>query len=293
MRKLPSLNALKFFDSAARLLNFSLAAQELFVTHSAVSQQIRQLEEWTGSKLFERVAGGVRLTDAGLKLQLAADQALNILENSFAELRQTEKITELTLAAESFFLSNWLIPRLQNFEAQNPDIRLNVITSKDVSLLQTLHIDAMVLAGSQWPDDIDTLPLFPDRVGVVCTPGQQIQHPADVPKSVILISSQRPETREEWARSYGIKPCEFRKLRDFDDTGALLEATAAGLGDAIVHEIAVKPYLSLGRLIAPLGFVENGRHYCICTSPKRKSAALDKLTDWISHPDVCRLPVAS
>ena len=80
MRRLPSLNALRFFDSAARQLSFSLAAKELCVTHSAVSQQIRQLEQWFDCPLFERRAGGVQLTAAGLDLQRAAEDAFDLLE---------------------------------------------------------------------------------------------------------------------------------------------------------------------------------------------------------------------
>lgn len=283
MRKLPSLNALRFFDSAARQLNFSLAAKELFVTHSAVSQQIRQLESWLGCALFERHGSGVRLTDAGLRLQLTADEALNLLETRCNEIRRSTEPSEIVLGLPASFLANWLIPRVGRFEAENAEVRLSFHTTSDITDLLTRRVDAMLLSEKSWPDGINVTPLFPETIGPVCSPGlaENIRQPSDVLNGTLLHTTSREFAWDDWARNHTLLPCAFRKRREFDHLSPMLEAAAAGLGIAIAPEILVREDINRGRLVAPLGFAENDAYWAYCTPDARPSDVSERLKSWL------------
>ncbi len=171
MRKLPSLHAVRIFEACSRVLNFSLAARELCLTHSAVSHQIRQLEDWLGQPLFTRHASGVHLTPAGQTLQRAATQALSTLEDTCQQLLAMPSGETLTLAAPGSFLALWLIRRLENFEQQHPSLRLQLQTQGTFHDLATNRIDALVVSGCPpWPHGIQGTTLFSDRAGPVCAP---------------------------------------------------------------------------------------------------------------------------
>ncbi|MGY6270899.1 LysR substrate-binding domain-containing protein [Achromobacter denitrificans] len=290
MRRLPSLNALRFFDSAARQSSFTLAARELCVTHSAVSQQIRQLEEWLGCPLFERRAGGVRLTAAGLSLQRSAQEAFDLIERRCDELRLCAQPAELAVGAPASFLSNWLIPRLDDFEARHPDIRIRLQTAADPALLNTQRVDALILAGRDWPREWAATPLFAETIGPVCAPAAaaRIRRPADVLDAPLLHTSSRAGAWEDWAARLGIPPPAAQSGREFDHLGHMLEAAAAGLGIAIAPAVLVEADLHRGRLSAPLGFIESGASFALCTLKEsgRADAALERLRDWLlATPD--------
>ncbi|OAD16542.1 LysR substrate-binding domain-containing protein [Achromobacter insolitus] len=285
MRRLPSLNALRFFDSAARQASFTLAAKELCVTHSAVSQQIRQLEEWLGCALFERRAARVQLTAAGLRLQQAAHDAFDLLERRCDELKRSTQPAELTVGAPASFLSNWLIPRLERFEALHPDIRVRLQTAADPALLNTQRVDALILAGRTWPQTWDVTPLFAETIGPVCTPAlaARIRSPADVLDAPLLHTSSRPDAWKDWAALQGIALAPRQPGREFDHLGHMLEAAAAGLGMAIAPAVLVESELHRGRLAAPLDFVESGAAFSLCLrkDAARPDGAHERLRDWL------------
>lgn len=285
MRRLPSLNALRFFDSAARHLSFTLAAQELCVTHSAVSQQIRQLETWLGSALFERRAGGVHLTAAGQSLQRTAQEAFDLLEHRCDELKRGTQPAGLTLGAPASFLSNWLIPRLDHFESRHPDVQVRLQTAADPALLNTQHVDALILAGHAWPHEWAVTPLFPETTGPVCAPAwaSRLQRPADVLDAPLLHTSSRPDAWKDWAKRQGIALAARHPVREFDHLGHMLEAAAAGLGIAIAPAVLVESDLHRGRLAAPLGFVDSGAWFSLCAqeTKARANPALARLRDWL------------
>ena len=285
MRRLPSLNALRFFDSAARQSSFTLAARELCVTHSAVSQQIRQLEEWLGCALFERRAGRVQLTAAGLDLQRAAHDAFDLLERRCDELKRSTQPAELAVGAPASFLSNWLIPRLEHFEARHPDIRIRLQTAADAALLNTQRVDALILAGRDWPAEWDVTPLFAETIGPVCTPAwaARIGKPADVLDAPLLHTSSRPDAWKDWAARLDIALAPRQPGREFDHLGHMLEAAAAGLGIAIAPAVLVEAEIHRGRLAAPLGFVESGAAFSLCLrrDAARADAAPQRWRDWL------------
>lgn len=285
MRRLPPLNALRSFDAAARCLSFSAAAEELCVTHGAVSHQIRQLEDWLGQPLFTRHADGVRLTEAGQRLQQAATQALDMLEARCAEIAHHPQATELTLGAPGSFLANWLIPRLEHFEACHPDIRLRLQTGADLAELTSRRVDALILSGrAPWPREVQATPLLAEAVGPVCAPtwpGIPATATA-LQGQALLHTASRKEAWADWARAQHIAPAQLAAGRRFDHLPLMLEAAASGLGIGIAPQLLVEREIAQGRLIAPLGFVPCGAYFTLCIATQRATeAALQTLHHWL------------
>lgn len=282
MRTLPSMNALRFFDSAARHLNFSLAAGELQVSHSAVSQQIRQLERWLGCRLFERHSEGVRLTAAGRDMQRACLPAFDLIEQRCVELRGRGQPAELVIGAPASLLSNWLIPRLERFEHGHPEVRVRLQTAADLALLERRHVDALITAEAHRRAGFVVTPLFPEAIGPVCTPAwaRRIAAPADVLDAPLLSTTSRAEAWEQWAAACGLDLGRARPARRFDRLGLMLEAAAAGLGIGIAPAALVQADLQGGRLAAPLGFEETGGHFSLF-SRADAGAAVAGLKAWL------------
>ena len=287
MRRLPPLNALRMFEAVARSLNFSAAAEELCVSHSAVSHQMRSLEDWFGKPLFVRHPGGVRLTEAGSRLQQAASQALVELETCCAHILESGEPCEIVLGAPGSFLANWLIPRLESFEAEHPDIRLRLQTSAELSELSNRPVDALILSGREpWPPAVQALPLLDEVIGPVCSPAWA--NKPDAAQGLIgqplLHTASRPEAWAEWALSAGLDPALFKAGRQFDHLPLLLEAAANGLGIAIAPALLVEREIAQGRLIAPLGFRACGSAFTLCLAEKRAAEApLLALRDWLAR----------
>lgn len=285
MRRLPPLNALRMFEAAARSLSFSAAAEELCVTHSAVSHQMRGLEEWFGRPLFVRHAGGVRLTEAGSRLQQSASQALGQLEARCQEILLSNAASEIVLGAPGSFLANWLIPRLEAFEATHPGIRLRLQTSGDFSELASGRIDALIVSGSApWPREVQATALIAERIGPVCAPSWPHipQQASDLPGQTLLHTASRLKAWAEWAKACGLDDAIFAGGRQFDHLALMLEAAANGLGVAIAPALLVEREIAQQRLIAPLGFTSCGNTFSLClNAPRAGEAPLEALRDWL------------
>ncbi|GJH33723.1 LysR family transcriptional regulator [Paraburkholderia hospita] len=283
MRRLPPLNALRAFDATARQLSISAAAQELHVTHSAVSHQVRQLEQWLGKSLFVRHAGGVRLTAEGQSLKQAVDQSFSMLVARCEEIAEQAPFAEIVLGAPGSFLANWLIPRLDRFEANYPGIRVRLQTSTAMDDLRRQVVDCLIVSDRNWPADVEVVSLFDETAGPVCAPSwpHRIAKPTDLPSQPLLHTSSRPHAWMEWASRNGVEPAMFAEGRRFDHLSLLLEAAAAGLGVAIAPALLVERELSQGKLIAPLGFESNDAVFALCAMRGRSDTAFCDLREWL------------
>lgn len=284
MRRLPPLNALRVFDAAARCLNFSAAAAELCVTHSAVSHQMRQLEDFFGRALFVRRPDGVRLTAAGALLSASTRLALDQLEQSCREIAADKNAVELTLGAPGSFLANWLIPRLPAFEAAHLDISLNLRTCGELATLEKRGVDALILSGRHWPRALSAHPLFDDAIGPVCAPAlaEALRQPADLAERALLHTKSHPQAWPVWAETLGLPATGFDAGRKFDHLALMLEAAASGLGIAIAPALLVSREIESGRLVAPFGFAPCGASFAFCTLKTRAAEpALKRLRQWL------------
>ncbi|MHB8354157.1 MAG: LysR substrate-binding domain-containing protein [Burkholderiales bacterium] len=292
MRKLPPLHAVRIFETCARVLNFSVAARELCLTHSAVSHQIRQLETWLGQPLFTRHAGGVALTAAGQTLQRSATQSLGLLEDTCQQLLSHTRGQALTLAAPGSFMALWLIRRLEHFEREYPGLRLQLQTQGDYQDLSAQRIDALVVsARPPWPKGVHALTLFGDRAGPVCAPDWSPM-PTQVGELLgapLLYTLSRREAWIDWAELNELDPARLHLTRHFDNLQLMLEAAIAKLGIAIAPQPLVQRELQQRRLIAPLGFTSSPSEFALCVQSSRaQEPHLAALCTWMAEQT--RLP---
>jgi len=276
------LGWIRFFEAAARHQNFARAAEELHLTHGAISRQIRQLEEALGVELFERRNRAVFLTDAGRTLHEAATQSMELLATTVEKIRAPAPAAALVLSCEPTIAMRWLIPRLGGFSAAHPDIPLHLMAAGGSVDFATSGID-VALRRNDFPFDPrwHTRELLPEKVGPVCRPDQ-----ADVPPAqmVRLHTRTRPDAWQRWARSAEGHLAQPNRLNDvwYEHFYLSLQAAAAGQGWAVASELMVADELADGRLVAPAGFVADGSAYhLISPVPFARDARRRALLEWL------------
>lgn len=285
MRQLPPLHALRIFEACAQALNFSVAARDLCLTHSAVSHQIKQLEEWLGLSLFTRHANGVTLTPPGQALHRTATQALAQVEETCTQLRQKTDRQTIALAAPGSFMALWLIRRLEDFERTLPHLRLQLQTQGDYADLVAGRIDALVMSASPpWPKQVSATTLFEDRAGPVCSPDWRPmpKNPGELLLLPLLYTLSRREAWTEWVHLQGHDASSLHLSRAFDNLQLMLEAAVSKLGIAIAPERLAERELKQGRLIAPLGFAQGTSQFALCVATSRSDdPSLRTLCEWM------------
>lgn len=286
-RPLPPLNALRAFEAAARLGSVSRAAEELHVTHGAVSRHVRTLEEALGAPLFEREGRGLALTPAGHRLRDAAGDAFSGLQAAWAGLRRGDA---LVLGCPGSVLARWAIPRLERLSADLPDLKLH-LSAQEAGFDATLSgLDAALLLGEPpWPPEWQVHALAPERIGPVLSPrharsdalrGAPAAALLDEP---LLHTASRPQAWPRWFAAQGLDAATPRLGTGFGHLTYLLEAAAAGLGVAIAPRELVQADLDSGRLVAPWGFVETGGEWALCTHQGRRDPRIPALAHWLRH----------
>ena len=167
---LPPLSALRAFEAAARYRNFTLAAQELNVTPSAVSHQMRQLEKWLGVKLFHRGAGPLQLTEDGSLYYVHLAASFDQLSLVTRRLMGKSAVSILTIATMDSFASDWLVPRLRSLREEHPELDVRISTSDAYVDFDRDAIDIAIRYGNgNWPNLTIEL-LFDDSMFAVCNP---------------------------------------------------------------------------------------------------------------------------
>jgi LysR family transcriptional regulator, glycine cleavage system transcriptional activator len=272
MRRLPPLRAFQSFEAAASHESFSRAASTLCVTHSAISHQIRSLENWLGKELFVRHNSGVRLTADGEQLKSACMAAFSRLEDECARIRTPVLDRKLTIACSASFLAHWLLPRIERFSRQLPALVLNFQTSGDVDALLSHRVDALIISGqAPLSADIEATCLAADTIGPVCAPNwpHPPRGPLDIRELPLFHATSRLNAWNEWAEMVGVA-ADLRQGQTLDSLSLTIEAARSGLGFAITPELLVRRDLEEGRLIAPLGFVQVERATFLYLSASRK-----------------------
>nr|WP_312989906.1 LysR family transcriptional regulator [Comamonas koreensis] len=268
--RLPSLLALRCFEAAARLENFSRAADELHLTHGAVSRAVRLLEDDLGLALFERRSRRVFLTAEGRALAQAVGQGLDLMRQGVADLRaRARQQRRWVLSCEPTLLMRWLIPRWPDFQARHPGLELHLVAGGGPFSFAS-GIDLAIRRDDfAWPSGCHAEPLFAERIGPVCRPDRQAawfrtgpRGTALQPKAVPLHSRTRPGAWQDWCAATG-RPLPAASGHSFEHFYFSLQAAVAGLGVAIGPWHLVQDDLAHGLLAAPLGFVEDGSHYCL------------------------------
>jgi LysR family glycine cleavage system transcriptional activator len=260
--RLPSLDLLRGFEAAARQLSFTKAGEELFLSQSAVSRQIQDLEEQLGVRLFQRRHRALALTEAGQTLYAAAAQVLTTMRGVTDRLRAASGRRTLSVTTTQSFASLWLIPRLGGFTAAHPAVDVRISAETRVLDLERDGLDLAIRHGPPELAGPNALKLFGERVFPVCSPKlmadarRPLREPGDL-RHHVLLQYDDPEGRHPWLhwRTW----LEIERLTDLRPAGNLLfsgydqiiPAAIAGHGVALGRSPLVQEAMRAGELVAP------------------------------------------
>ena len=262
-RNLPPLKALRAFEAAARLGSVTAAAREMAVTPSAISQQIRTLENWAGVQFIARGTTGFSLTDRGEHYLLRLMEVFDILEEATDIALGRTGTTRLRVSVLPSFASRWLLPRLGRFADAHPTIEVEIDSSSSIVDFNRDDIEIGIRYGlGQYPDATSEL-LLPDVVAPVCHPKllvdapdrAAIKRPADIARARLLHETgglhNSKLTWREWFEAAGVPVTESTRGLVFSDTHLTIQAALAGEGVMLGRRVLVADLLAEGRLVAP------------------------------------------
>jgi LysR family transcriptional regulator, glycine cleavage system transcriptional activator len=253
LARLPSLNALRCFEAAARSGSFSKAAEELNVTQSAVSHQVRLLEQWFGLPLFDRQGRQTLPTVKGQELARSLAEALDIMGAACRRLAQSETGPALTIAALPSIATIWLIPRLSSFFSEYPEVSIKVIYAFANQKIDFDEVDVAILWGpGEWEGCRSTRLLSGNTVAV-CNPIYlEKEGPFNVQQAILgkpLLHDTDRLDWQNWMRHAGLKHAGPSPGSIFQDFNLLRAAALAGQGIALCPRALIADDLASGRLV--------------------------------------------
>ena len=288
MRRLPPLNALRSFEAAARHGSFNQAAEELFVTPSAISHQIKSLEEFLDIKLFQRNKRRVDLTAAGEKYLPSIQNALDEIDSATRRLVANPNSGAITLSVAPAFLTRWLMPRLMHFQEQYPDVELRLSASMGSVDFGHTDIDMAVQFGTGNWRGVDADFLLGMSVVPVCSPRLlNGRHPLkavdDLRFQTLIQVSTRLDEWRAWLRSAGIDEVGFGKELRFSSTSLATGAAVEGLGIALADRHLVSKELRSGALVVPFDIAldTDSAFYLVKPENRPLNASMVIFRDWI------------
>ena len=290
--RLPPLDLLLAFEAAARHLSFTRAADERFVTQSAISRQIRSLEDDLGVELFARGHRALALTAPGQKLLLACQGVLAQLRRTVSSIRAPNAREVLALSTTPSFASYWLIPRLHLFTQANPGIDVRLDASYEVRDLRADGFDVAVRY--QRANATDGERLFSETMLPVCAPSLRrskdapLKVPADLRHHTLLEVEGMPGTGapvewNSWLQANGVPDLEPRSKLTFSSYNEVVAAAVAGQGVGLGRRPLLDGLLRAKQLVAPFGDArETAKAYFILTdAAARTRPAVRALEDWL------------
>lgn len=261
MRNRTSLKSIQAFEAAARLSSFALAADELFVTPSAVSHQIKLLEEQLDVRLFHRVHRAVVLTDTGRQYAEEIGAAFARIDKATRDIGRIEKSDILTVHATPSIATQWLMPRLARFSALHPDIdvRLNASSAAVDLIKESVDIDIRYGARRLQPAGTMVLDLPLETIVPLCSPrlanGERpIRTVADLGHHALIHSEGCLVGWRDWMRLHRKVVLDITRGPRFDRSFMAISAAADGMGVCLESLLLVQRELETGTLVAPLGF---------------------------------------
>ncbi|KRE09721.1 hypothetical protein ASE63_04110 [Bosea sp. Root381] len=281
-RRLPSLNALRCFEIVAAQLSIKKAALVLNVSESAVSRQVKILEDQLGAVLFIRSHNGLEITDEGRRLALSVKEAFDHIANAIDPFRNERNA--VTIKVLPTFALRWLLPRLRAFQERHPLIKVNVHTRLNDMTLNDNDADLGIRYGiGNWPADCAT-ELYPEWILPVCAPGYLEARGVETDLSAATLLHPLPD-RRDWATwsEKSHTALDARSGLDFDALDMALSAAEAGLGVAMTDVVLAHEAIQSGRLVVPLRkAVPTGFSYYLVRPPEmRRRREVVVVEDWI------------
>lgn len=280
-----SLNALRAFEATARLRSFSAAAEELSVTHGAVSRHVRMLEEVVGIPLLKRHPHGTEPTAEGLRLSEGLSQGFKQIRASVEQLNPGP----LTLSCSESIMMYWLLPRLSRFQDSNPDVELRFnMGYGPVDFVRDNIGVAIRLSTIEPPKDVVRIGSVTEWIGPVCSPAYlrsiRLNSPTDLSRARLMVSRTRPQAWTDWSQHCGENLENLPVAEAFNHFYLLIQAAKCGLGMANVPRMLVHDDLNSGALVAPLGFLAGPNTLSLWVAPhlNRRPDTI-KLVDWLAE----------
>lgn len=278
------LNALRAFEAAARLGSMTAAANELAVTHGAISHHIKALEGQFGVTLLRRLPHAVAATAEGKQLAASLADAFALIHLGVSRLQPGP----LVLSCSATIMMYWLIPRLEAFKRDNPgiDLRLN-INYGEVDFVRDEISVAIRNSMYTPPQDVITRKLIDEEIGPICHPGYaarlRLAVPDDLGRARILATATRPAAWTEWANAIGRPDLGLATHDSYEHFYLVIQAAACGLGIALAPRLLVEREIAAGHLVAPFGFALGPHHLALWIAPHLRSRAdLRKLVSWLN-----------
>ncbi|MBI4204570.1 MAG: transcriptional regulator GcvA [Betaproteobacteria bacterium] len=259
-RDLPSLDLLKGFEAAARHLSFTKAGAELFLSQSAVSRQIQQLEEQLGVPLFFRRTRALLLTDAGQRYFRDVGQVLQQLREATARLDAASQGRAVTVTTTVTFASLWLVPRLADFQERHPEIAVHVAADNAIRDLEQERLDVSIRYATRRLAGRGAVKLFGERVVPVCSPKLLAKRALDRPEDLehfVLLHFEDPEhstpwlSWDVWFEVMKMKRVAGKGMLRFSHYDQLLRAAINGQGVALGRLPLIGGLLKEGTLVTP------------------------------------------
>lgn len=288
-RFLPSINSLLALEAVDRLGSATAAAADLSLTHSAVSRQLRVLEDQIGVSLFARTGRNLRLSPAGAAYARSVRTCLNDLARASLRVKASGARDSLRLAVLPTFGMYWLGPRIKAFMDRHPDILIHQSARLKPFDFEMEDFDAAIHFGTRDWNGVDYLPLRNERLIAACAPG----YAADLPlpperlrNAPLLHLESRPGAWEDWFRAHGIEADRLRGML-FDQYANIVEATVSGAGISLLPEFLADLEFRRGRLVpASAGYLDvEGTYYLVWSRHRPRSGSLQAFLDWFQGWD--------
>ncbi|HEX7111216.1 MAG TPA: transcriptional regulator GcvA [Mizugakiibacter sp.] len=282
---LPPMHTLRTFEALARLRSFARVAEELHLTPSAVSHQIKAIEAFYPAKLFLRDRRGVTLTPAGERLMGAVSVALQGISEAGQQLRSRDA-NRLSLTAPPSFASRWLLRRLGDYLGEHPEVDLKLHTTLALVDLDAEDIDLGIRFGrGRWPG-LHSQKLFDEELFPVAAPGYaarlRLRGPADLRRCVLLRDDF--EAWDAWFRRAGVAADSRSFGPMFGDSALLLQAAESGQGVALARSCLVKDAIEVGALvrIGTATAPSYGSYYLVNSTRRAESARAREFRAWLA-----------
>jgi LysR family transcriptional regulator, glycine cleavage system transcriptional activator len=290
-RRLPSLNALRAFEAAARHLSFTKAAEELHVTQAAISHQVKTLEEQLGLPLFRRLNRRLLLTDAGQVYASDLTRTFDGIAEATERIASARSGGSLRISTLPSMAAKWLLPRLSRFRARYPEVDVLVSASHGLVDFRRDDVHLAVRYGKGNYPGLETVLLMDDEIFVVCSPqvlasGPPLRDPEDLKHHTLLHDSSLEAGRRDWRawlERIGVEGVDPDRGPGFSDSNLILEAVMAGEGVALTRRSLAAADLAAGRLAIPFGPITPATNHYYVVYP-RANAELPKVrafTQWL------------
>ncbi len=290
---LPPLDLIEGFEAAARNLSFTKAGAELHLTQSAVSRQIKALEDWLGVPLFERRTRSLVLTKHGESLYTTVPGVLRTIENVTREIRHEQLARALTVTTTPAFASLWLIPRLASYTREHPQVDVRISTSAEFVDLERSNVEIAIRYTGVLPKGAATK-LFEEEVFPVCAPEmlkdrkKPLSVPADLRHHVLLHFDDQQNRIPwldwpTWLDAVGLADFKVAGAVRFNQYDQVVVAAAAGQGVALGRNPLLKRMLRDGKLVAPFSSksVAPRAYYLIRSEASARNPDVSDFIDWL------------